>query len=101
MAILKSSFEEPLLTREQSSVVRAIAHAAQLTEAFSALKKTQEIILNEKSMTLSSNDNIPSVLNYLQAEVERVLMQIKTPKKTPTPTLAKVDPMNPSTKAKI
>lgn len=93
MAILKTSYEEPLLSKEQSSVVRAIAHATQLTEALIGIKKMREIINSPNNAFEAKsrvNDYFDTTSEYLEAEIKRVLMQIKIPKRAPIET--KVDP---------
>jgi len=99
MAILKSSLEEPLLTREQSSVVRAIVHAAQIAEAYTALQK---IISNDdlKQVSNLSISHYQDLSQYLLAETNRVLISIKTPKRSGT-TPTKVDSTTPSTVTKV
>lgn len=87
MAILQGALVEPLLSRQQIAVVREIAHAAQLNEALIAIQKldlTKVSIPTGHAIgvkaTVSENENIRQpIIDYLQAEIIRVLMQIKTP----------------------
>jgi hypothetical protein len=78
MAILKSSLEEPLLTREQTSIIRAIAHSAQIAEAIKQLSIIDELLTNGKL----PRQNPSELRDYLNAEASRVLMQIKIPKRS-------------------
>lgn len=88
MAILKSSLDEPLLTREQMSIIRDIAHAAQIANAIKELTIVQDIIIVPGSnVNWQANDKQPeqehitNLLTYLKAEASRVLMQIKIPRR--------------------
>jgi hypothetical protein len=90
MPILQKTLEEPLLTRQQVAVVRDIARAAQLAGALKELQMTIQIVnplINESEPTkvqpITRLTNVPNVIAYLKDEVERVLMQIKTPKQHP------------------
>jgi len=89
MPILQKTLEEPLLTRQQVAVVRDIARAAQLAGALKELQMTIQIVsLSHESEPLKVQPitrlaNVPNVVAYLKDEVERVLMQIKTPKQHP------------------
>jgi hypothetical protein len=78
MAILKSSLEEPLLTREQTSVIRAIAHSAQIAEAIKQLLIINASITNG----VSPSNELIDIENYLKAEALRVLTQVKIPKRS-------------------
>jgi uroporphyrinogen-III synthase len=82
MAILKSSLEEPLLTREQTSVIRAIAHSAQIAEAIKQLGIIDDIM----TKGLVPRHDTSEILDYLKAEASRVLMQIKVPRRSTTTT---------------
>lgn len=77
MAILKSSLEEPLLTREQTSVIRAIAHAAQIAEAVKQLSIIETVIPNGNMPMAELQD----MKEYLKAETYRVLTHVKIPKR--------------------
>jgi hypothetical protein len=87
MAILKSSLEEPLLTREQMSIIRDIAHAAQIAEAYNQASKIKEmmVVIEQQSIGKPKTDsditNLLNVMAYLKAEALRVLMQIKVPRR--------------------
>jgi hypothetical protein len=78
MAILKSSLEEPLLTREQTSVIRAIAHSAQIAEAIKQLS----IIKTSITDGITPRNELVDMENYLKAEALRVLTQVKIPKRS-------------------
>jgi hypothetical protein len=80
MAILKSSLEEPLLSREQCAVIRAIAHSTQLLEAEVLVSKQLEISdTGHPLIGQPLNAKISLMLNYLKAERERVLTHVKIP----------------------
>jgi len=90
MAILKSSLEEPLLSREQMSIIRDIAHAAQLAEAIKQFNIVTDYLIDPKTKdqwTLSTasksekEEILENIQNYLKAEINRVLMQIKVPRR--------------------
>jgi hypothetical protein len=87
MAILKSSLDEPLLTREQMSIIRDIAHAAQIANAIKELTIVKDMIITPGNVNWQANDKYPeqehitNLLNYLKAEASRVLMQIKIPRR--------------------
>jgi len=76
MAILKSSLEEPMLTREQTHVIRAIVHAAQIAEALKALSIIEVTMTNGVLPTAQ----VPQLKQYLMDQVNRVLTQVKIPK---------------------
>lgn len=81
MAILQSVLVEPLLSRQQSAVIRNIACVAQLTEALKMLDNTESTMvprLNAKANSLSPEVTL-RIRDYLHAEIIRVLMQIKVP----------------------
>lgn len=90
MAILKSSLEEPLLTREQTSVIRAIAHAAQISEAIKQLDISATIVSNG----IATDPSCANIREYLKAELSRTLTQVKIPKR-PVATLTKDDSNKP------
>jgi len=78
MAILKSSLEEPLLTREQTSVIRAIAHSALIAEAIKQLSIINISIANGET----PRNEVIDIESYLKAEALRVLTQVKIPKRS-------------------
>jgi predicted nucleotide-binding protein (sugar kinase/HSP70/actin superfamily) len=75
MAILQSAMVEPLLSRQQTAVIRDIARAAQLGEALGVLDKLSKIVTKD-IVSKAYNEKLSS---YLNAEIKRVLMQIKIP----------------------
>jgi len=82
--------EEPLLTREQTSVIRAIAHSAQIAEALKQISMIESVITNGVEPRIELTD----MKTYLVVEANRVLTQVKIPKRSvPTPTEA--DTKNP------
>jgi hypothetical protein len=87
MAILKGSLEEPLLSREQAAVIRAIAHAAQLFEAEQVLYKMESETRKWKGLEPTVPDANP-LNKYLKAERERVLTQVKIPASKVTSSVA-------------
>jgi hypothetical protein len=93
MAILKSSLEEPLLTREQTSVIRAIAHSAQIAEAIKQLS----IIKTSITDGITPRNELIDMENYLKAEALRVLTQVKIPKR-PVVTTTEADTKDPVVK---
>jgi len=78
MAILQSALVEPLLSRQQTAVLRDIARAAQLTEALKSLK-LMETELSTDQLAMPTAQTTGSLSKYLKAEITRVLMQIKVP----------------------
>lgn len=80
MAILQSALVEPLLSRQQSAVIRNIACAAQMNEALKSLKLI-EGELSTDQLAMPTAEPIAHIRNYLKAEITRVLMQIKIPAK--------------------
>lgn len=96
MAILQSALVEPLLSRQQSVVVRDIARVAQLAEAYKSLQNIEDAFMKSLSNGIaktSLTSNCESIKGYLQAEAIRVLMQIKTP--TVNVDVSKVDTTAP------
>lgn len=79
MPILQKTLEEPLLTRQQSAVVREIARASQLVEAYKILDSMANLITMNNGLDATSAESINQTKRYLQAESTRVLTQIKTP----------------------
>lgn len=80
MAILQSALVEPLLSRQQSAVVRNIACAAQLNEALKSLVLMKDQLSTDQ-LALPTAEPIIHIEQYLKAEITRVLMQIKLPAK--------------------
>jgi hypothetical protein len=81
MAILKASLEEPLLSRDETIVIRAIAHVAQIAEAYKALQMINDGILKDQAnQCAASNQHLQSLNEYLKHKALRVLTQIKIPK---------------------
>jgi len=109
MAILKSSLEEPLLTREQMSIIRDIAHAAQIAEAYKQLNIVKDIIILSTGSTTNwqgqrqvtdEETMINNITSYLKAEASRTLMQIKIPRRQFANT-AQTDPKDPVIKPSV
>lgn len=75
MAILQSALVEPLLSRQQTAVIRDIARATQIGEALVMLDKLSKIIPKDSE----SKAYYEKLNSYLGAEARRVLMQIKIP----------------------
>lgn len=80
MAILASALVEPLLSRQQSAVVRNIACAAQLNEALKSLM-LMKVTLSTDHGLMPDAEPMILIEQYLKAEITRVLMQIKLPAK--------------------
>lgn len=76
MAILKNSLEEPMLTREQTHVIRAIVHAAQIAEAI----KLMAFIETNMTNGVLPTAQLSQLRQYLQDQAIRVLTQVKIPK---------------------
>ena len=83
MALTQKSLEEPLLSRQQAAVCRDIARAAQITEALKLVIQVSEFIEPKSNAHSEARSKefikTEALKNYLKAEVERVLMQIKLP----------------------
>jgi len=78
MAILQSALVEPLLSKQQTAVLRDIARAAQLTEALKSIKLIESELFTDR-MAMPKAEPISHLSSYLKAEITRVLMQIKVP----------------------
>jgi len=78
MAILQSALVEPLLSRQQSAVMRNIACATQLNEALKGILSLKEIVSRANNYVVRPYELDP-LIDYLSAEIIRVLMQIKIP----------------------
>jgi hypothetical protein len=96
MAILKSVLEEPLLTREQASVIRVIAHAAQLNEALNVLSKLRDIGASPVNQGIYATEVSP-IESYIHAELKRVLTQVKIPRRKAME-VTRIDPITPFNK---
>lgn len=80
MAILQKSLEEPLLSKAQAKVLRAIAQAGQLAEAKRILIQLGNISYGDSdSFERSGRSEIPNLTKYLDAEISRVLHSVKVP----------------------
>lgn len=100
MAILKTSLEEPLLSRDEQAVIRVIAHVAQIAEAMKALQSaTGTIIPTENPLRETSelNNTIKQLNEYLMLKAQRALTQVRLPA-TKSPAL-KEQTTEPSKKA--
>lgn len=80
MAILKSVFEEPLLSRQHSAVLRDIARAAYLNQGLIEINKV--IATGESAGSLPSSSQYREVKDFLKTEITKVLTQIKIPAKS-------------------
>jgi ABC-type polysaccharide/polyol phosphate transport system ATPase subunit len=79
MAILRTALEEPLLSRQQSSVLREIARAAQLNQGLIEVRKVSES-LSEGTGLNQQLTKVKNLTTYLSSEIDRVLSSIKVPK---------------------
>jgi len=80
-SIKVTSLVEPLLNRQQVAIVRDIARAVELHNAITELSSLKEIITNSQTaMPITEINKLTHVTEYLIAEVNRILMQIKLPK---------------------
>lgn len=80
MALLQKSLEEPLLSRQQSSVCRDILRAAQLNEALRSLALITQTLSHNPDKGDEQIVSATMIRNYLESEIKRVLNEIKTPK---------------------
>jgi hypothetical protein len=81
VAISKTAFDEPLLSKRHASVLREIARAAQLHQGLIELEKIQGSLFEQQPFTAKVN-RFHELTHYIKSEIEKALRSIKVPKQS-------------------
>lgn len=80
-SIKQTNLTEPLLSRQQIAVVRDIARAIELNNALKELESLKDYSnTGIAALPKTYMDQVDQITKYLNAEINKILMQIKLPK---------------------